>query len=62
MTAQRLDGSATLKVIKAELTARVGVLNGASLDDSLEAVIAALPEARPQRFFVEALERLSRND
>ncbi|GEP36685.1 bifunctional protein FolD [Nocardioides psychrotolerans] len=27
MTAQRLDGSATLKVIKAELTARVRVLN-----------------------------------
>lgn len=42
--------------------ARVGVLNGASLADSLEAVVGALPEARPRRFFVEALERLSRED
>ena len=39
--------------------ARVAVLNGSSLTDSLDAVIGALPEARPRRFFADALMRLS---
>lgn len=41
---------------------RVGVISGALLTDSLNAVIAALPEARPRRFFVDALRRLDAND
>jgi ADP-ribosylglycohydrolase len=40
------------------VAARIGVLAGASLSESLDAVVNALPEAEPRRFFVEALSRL----
>lgn len=38
---------------------RVATLSGQPLDEALAAVVAALPGAHPQRFLVEALERLS---
>lgn len=41
------------------VAARVGVLAGHELDESLRAVMAVLPAARPQRFLVDALRRLS---
>jgi protein-tyrosine phosphatase len=44
------------------VAARVAVLNGTPLAEALPAVTAALPSARPQRFLVEALERLSAAD
>ena len=41
------------------VAARVATLSGATLPDALRAVTDALPDAHPQRFFVEALQRLS---
>ncbi|GAB2855016.1 ADP-ribosylglycohydrolase family protein [Nocardioides pacificus] len=41
------------------VAAWVGVLDGHSLEESLDAVLAVLPSARPQRFLVEALKRMA---
>lgn len=40
------------------VAARIGVLAGAPLPESLSAVVNALPEAQPRRFFEEASSRL----
>jgi len=44
------------------VAARVAMLDGHPLETALPAVVAALPAARPQRFLVEALERLEGSD
>jgi hypothetical protein len=44
------------------VAARVAVLAGVPLGEALRSVVHALPGARPQRFLVEALERLSEGD
>ena len=44
------------------VAARVAVLEGHTLDESLVAVVDALPAARPRRWLVEALRRLDRNE
>jgi len=44
------------------VAARVAVLEGHDLDSALAQVVAALPAARPRRFLVDALVRLSTRD
>ncbi|MBD3923288.1 ADP-ribosylglycohydrolase family protein [Nocardioides cavernae] len=44
------------------VAARIAMLDGHSLEESVTAVVAALPAARPRAFLIDALRTLDRND